>query len=199
MEQGPLDRGRRMGIAGFIVRSITAGLLAGAAETAPASESVGDIVNYREYSERLSSSGQPTASQFPAVGEAGFERVVFLAYTDHEESVPHEDRIVSELGIDYVQIPVDWEAPSSSDFNAFAGVMQRGPGKKTLVHCQVNFRASAFSFLYRVLFEDADMAQAKADLDSVWVPNDTWRRFIFDVLEENGRSPHCDACLWSGG
>jgi len=187
-----------MSIAKLIVRIITVGWLTAAAGTA-AAESPGDIVNYREYSRWLSSSGQPTAAQFSAVKEAGFERVVFLAYTDHDESVPHEDRIVSELGLDYVQIPVDWEAPSNSDFNAFAGVMQRGPNKKTLVHCQVNFRASAFSFLYRVLFEDVDMAEAKADLDSVWVPNDSWRRFIFDVLEENGRSPHCDACLWGGG
>ena len=43
------------------------------------------------------------------------------------------------------------------------------------------------------------MAEAKEDLDSVWVPNDTWRRFIFEILEENGRSPHCDACLWDSG
>ena len=157
------------------------------------------IINYREYSASLASSGQPTRSQFPALREAGFERVVFLAFTDHDESVPNEDRIVTGLGMDYVQIPIDWEAPSRSDFRAFAGVMRQEPQKKTLVHCQVNFRASSFSFLYRVLYQEVDMAEAKDDLDSVWVPNDTWRRFIFDVLEENGRSPHCDACLWDSG
>ncbi len=181
------------------VRIITIGWLAAAAGTAGGAEMPRDIVNYREYSPSLSSSGQPTAAQFPALMEAGFERVVFLAFTDHEESVAGEDRIVSGLGMDYIQIPVDWEAPSISDFDAFAGVMRQGPRKKTLVHCQVNFRASSFSFLYRVLFENVDMGQAKDDLDSVWVPNDTWRRFIFDVLEENGRSPYCDSCLWSGG
>jgi protein tyrosine phosphatase (PTP) superfamily phosphohydrolase (DUF442 family) len=178
---------------------MTAAWLTVAACTAAAAEPLGSIVNYREYSDWLSSSGQPTASQLPVVKEAGFERVVFLAFTDHDESVPNEDRIVSEFGVDYIQIPVDWEAPASSDFNAFAGVMRQGPRKKTLVHCQVNFRASAFSFLYRVLFENVDMAEAKDDLDSVWVPNDTWRRFIFAVLEEHGRSPDCDSCLWSSG
>ena len=46
------------------------------------------IINFREYSASLASSGQPTGSQFPALREAGFERVIFLAFTDHEESVP---------------------------------------------------------------------------------------------------------------
>ena len=120
-------RGGQMGIAHLIVRVITAAWLTAVTGTTAAADSLDGIVNYREYSERLSSSGQPTASQFPAVGEAGFERVVFLAFTDHEESVPHEDRIVSELGIDYVQIPVDWEAPSISDSNTSAWSSFRPP------------------------------------------------------------------------
>jgi hypothetical protein len=78
----------------------------------------------------------------------------------------------------------------------FAGLMQRAPENRTLVHCQVNFRASAFSFLYRVLYEDIPVAEAKEDMNSVWVPNATWRQLIFDVLEENGVSPDCENCLW---
>jgi protein tyrosine phosphatase (PTP) superfamily phosphohydrolase (DUF442 family) len=157
------------------------------------------IVNYRQYSPLLSSSGQPTAAQLAALREAGFERIVFLAFSDHDESLANEDRIVSELGMEYVHIPVDWDAPARSDFYTFASVMKQERRPRTLVHCQVNFRASSFSFLYRVLYEDVDMAQAKDDLDSVWVPNDTWRQFIFDILEESGRSPDCDACLWGAG
>jgi protein tyrosine phosphatase (PTP) superfamily phosphohydrolase (DUF442 family) len=155
-----------------------------------------DIVNYQEYSATLSSSGQPDADQLESLGEAGFERVVFLAFSDHDDSVPNEDRIVKDLGMDYVHIPVEWDAPSRSDFYAFAGAMQREPDKKTVIHCQVNFRASAFSFLYRVLYEGVPMDQAKEDMNTVWVPNDTWRGLIFNTFEENGVSPHCETCLW---
>ncbi len=157
---------------------------------------IGDIVNYRQYSGTLSSSGQPTRAQLEAVADGGFERVVFLAFSDHDESLASEDRLVKGLGMEYAQIPVDWDAPRSSDFYMFAGLMQREPEKKTLVHCQVNFRASTFSFLYRVLYQDVPIDVAKDDLNSVWIPNGTWRKFIFDVLEENGRSPDCDSCLW---
>ena len=157
---------------------------------------VEDIVNYRAYSAALSSSGQPSAAQLESVAEAGFKRVVFLAFSDHSESLANEDRLVKSLGMEYAHIPVDWDAPRASDFYMFAGLMGRGPGKKTLVHCQVNFRASTFSFLYRVLYEDVPLGVAKEDLNSVWVPNAAWRKLIFDVLEENGRSPDCDTCLW---
>jgi protein tyrosine phosphatase (PTP) superfamily phosphohydrolase (DUF442 family) len=161
-----------------------------------AADDLSEIVNFREYSDLLSSSGQPSAEQLQAVSNAGFERVVFLAFSDHEHSLQHEDRIVKKLGMEYAQIPIDWEAPQKSDFYMFAGLMQRAPENRTLVHCQVNFRASAFSFLYRVLYEDIPVAEAKEDMNSVWVPNATWRQLIFDVLEENGVSPDCENCLW---
>ncbi len=161
-----------------------------------AAPGVDDIVNYREYSATLSSSGQPTEDQLESLAKAGFERVVFLAFSDHDESLAGEDRLVKGLAMEYAQIPVDWEAPSVSDFKMFAGLMGREPAGKTLVHCQVNFRASTFSFLYRVLFQDVPLDVAKEDLNTVWVPNGTWREFIFAVLEEYGRSPECDSCLW---
>ena len=157
---------------------------------------VEDIVNYREYSAQLSSAGQPTADQLAAVGRAGFERVVYLAFSDNEHSLPNQDRLVKELGMEYVHIPVDWDAPSKSDFYLFAGALQRAPAAKTLVHCQANFRATAFSFLYQVLYLDVPITEAKDAMNSVWVPNATWRNLIFEVLEDNGIDPDCDGCLW---
>lgn len=171
-------------------------LIGGGPRQTSASGELNKIINYREYSDLLASSGQPNQQQLQEIKDAGFERIVFLAFSDHEESLPNEDRIVKELGMDYVHIPIEWEAPTISDFRAFAAAMNSAPDRKTLVHCQVNFRASAFSFLYRVLYGDVPIDQAKDALDSVWVPNRTWRNLMFRVLEENGVSPHCDACLW---
>ena len=90
-----------------------------------------EIVNYRQYSADLSSSGQPSKSQLRAVRTAGFERIVFLAFSDHDESIGNEDRIVRDLGMEYVHIPVDWESPAPSDFRTFAGAMQSAPNNST--------------------------------------------------------------------
>jgi hypothetical protein len=104
---------------------------------------------------------------------------------------------VKELGMDYVQVPVIWDAPTMADFYAFAGAMQREPDKKTLLHCQANYRASAFAFLYRVLYQGVTVAEAKADMNSIWTPNETWRNLIFTVLADNDISPDCEDCDWT--
>jgi len=156
-----------------------------------------DISNFREYSPLFASSGQPTEDQLQLVKNAGYERVVYIAFSNGRTAIANEDQIVKELGMEYVHIPVIWDNPAPADFYAFADIMQRYPDKKSLLHCQVNFRASAFSFLYRVLHQDVDVASAKEDMNSVWQPNETWRDFVFAVLEENGKSADCEGCDWT--
>ena len=175
------------------VLAIIAVMLPAMAATAELSE----IRNYKEYSATFSSAGQPSKEQLEAVKEAGFERVAYIAFSNSRGAIADEDAIVKELGMDYVQVPVIWDAPTMADFYAFAGAMQREPDKKTLLHCQANYRASAFAFLYRVLFEDVPVAQAKADMNTIWQPNDTWRNLIFEVLADNDISPDCEGCDWA--
>lgn len=178
--------------------SLRVGLIAAFCGAALAVEAQGldDISNYREYSPRFASSGQPAPEQFEFVKNAGFERIIYIAFSTDGAALANEDKIVRDLGLDYIHVPVVWNNPTSSDFGAFASVMQREPEKKTLLHCQVNFRASAFSFLYRVIYEGVSVAEAKDDMNSVWQPNDVWREFIFETLAAHDISPNCDGCNW---
>ena len=153
-----------------------------------------DIINYIAYSDVLASSGQPTAAQFQVQAEAGVQRVVYLAFTDHETSLANEDRVVRALGMAFVQVPVVWVNPTVEDFRLFAAVMAQGGDHKTLVHCQVNWRASSFSFLYRVIHDKVPMDDAVVDLTSIWTPTEPWRQFIVDVLDAHGLAPDCELC-----
>ncbi len=170
-------------------------LMVFAAVSLAASE-VQEIDNYRQYSPTFSSSGQPSAEQLKAVSEAGFRRVVYLAFTDNKSAIKAEDRVVKSLGMDYLQIPVDFDRPTIDDFEDFAAVLNRDKSIRTLLHCQVNLRASSFSFLYRVIYDDVPMALAKSDLDGIWQPDKVWYRFIVDVLARHGLSHECDGCDW---
>ena len=162
----------------------------------PASE-LAEITNFRQYSETFASAGQPTREQFELIRDQGFERVVYIAFTNNTNALPDEDQIVKGLGMEYMQVPVDFSNPLPSEFYAFADSMQRNTGKKTLLHCQVNARATAFSFLYRVIYEDVPVAEAKADMNTVWTPNEVWRDFIFEVLAQNDVDPDCPGCDWT--
>lgn len=160
-------------------------------------DSLEKILNYREYSDYFSSAGQPSQKQLELLKEEGFERVVYIAFVNSEGAIPDEDQVVKELGMSYAQVPVIWEAPKKADFDAFAAVMQSAPEKKTFLHCQANYRASAFAFLYRVLYLDVPIAEAKSDMNTIWKPDGVWRDLIFEVLEDSGISPQCEGCDWN--
>jgi len=163
----------------------------------PTDPTLADITNFRQYSATFASSGQPTKDQFSAIAENGFERIVYIAFTNNANALPDADQVVKGLGMEYMHIPVTWDNPLPSDFYAFADSLRRDTDKKTLLHCQVNARATAFSFLYRVIYEGVSIAKAKADMNTVWQPNETWRDFIFAVLAENGMSSECEECDWT--
>ena len=155
------------------------------------------IKNYREYSPLFSSAGQPGRDQFELLKNEGFERVIYIAFANSKGAIADEDQVVRELGMLYAQVPVIWDAPTKADFDAFAAVMQSAPEMKTLLHCQANYRATAFAFLYRVLYLNVPLAKAKSDMNTIWQPDGVWRELIFEVLEENGNSPQCEGCDWS--
>ena len=155
------------------------------------------ITNFRQYSDSFASAGQPTREQFQALKDEGFERIVYIAFTNNPNALADEDQVVKGLGMEYMHVPVDFSNPLPDDFYAFADSMERNTDKKTLLHCQVNARATAFSFLYRVIYQDVPLAEAKADMNTVWQPNEVWRDFVFEVLARHDIDPQCDSCDWT--
>ena len=142
------------------------------------------LLNEIQYSPYLTTAGQPAEEQFRALAEAGFQRVIFLAFNDHKNALKNEDLIARTAGLEFVHIPVAWDAPTTDDFDTFAAVMRAT--EKTLVHCEVNFRASVFGFLYQVIYLGTPVEEAWALLTRIWIPNETWETFIVSVLAERG-------------
>ncbi|MEM7613347.1 MAG: protein tyrosine phosphatase family protein [Pseudomonadota bacterium] len=171
-------------------------LLVAFLSAAPAADAE-EIINFSAFSPTFASSGQPTEAQLVTLRDNGLQRVVYIAYSDHERSLPNADRLAKQLGLEYIHIPVEWNSPTRSDFELFAAVMQQDADKSTLLHCQMNYRASAFAMLYRVLYQDVPLAQAKADMNTVWTPNETWTNLVLTVLKANGVNPNCEGCDWT--
>ncbi len=162
-----------------------------------AAEDVSEILNFRQYSPLFASAGQPTPEQLSLLKPAGFEQVIYIALSNSRDAVADEDVLIKNAGMDYIHIPVIYDAPTTTDFYVFASVMQRDPDRKTLLHCAANYRASAFAMLYRVLYQGVSLAEAKADMNAVWTPNEDWRQLIFEVLAEHDIAPDCAGCDWT--
>ena len=142
------------------------------------------LLNEIQYSPNLTTTGQPSEEQIRALAEAGFQRVIFLAFNDHKNALKNEDRLARTAGLEFVHVPVAWDAPTTDDFDTFAAVMRAT--EKTLVHCEVNFRASVFGFLYQVIYLGTPAEEAWALLTRIWIPNQTGETFIATALADKG-------------
>ncbi|MDB6109466.1 MAG: Beta-lactamase hydrolase-family protein [Pedosphaera sp.] len=149
-------------------------------------EMLAKIYSFRAISDRLGTAGQPTEDQFRMIREAGFEAMINLALPTSDNALANEGGIVTGLGMSYVHIPVNFEAPSAQDFRAFCRVMAAFDDRPVFVHCAANMRVSAFLFLYRVLCERVSVPEAERDLHAIWEPDEIWSRFIEECLKTPG-------------
>ena len=146
-----------------------------------------DISNFLQLSNRVATAGQPTITQYEAIAAAKYQVVINLALNDSPSALIDEYAIAVNLGLEYIQIPVIWTAPTLADFQIFMNIMAKYSERKIFVHCAANKRVSAFMSLYRQLAEGLDKSTADQDLIKIWIPNPIWQEFINSTSLEYSR------------
>ena len=143
---------------------------------------VESILNWHPINEQLYTAGQPEPAHLAALKAKGIQTIVSLA-TPSDANL-HEANRAAELGMSYVSIPFGDDGPTPDDVEWFNAVMQAQEGKTVLVHCNTNRRASAFTFLYRVLVEGVDPEVAIKDVEAIFDPSQsaTWSRLIDQMV-----------------
>lgn len=130
----------------------------------------------------LRTSGQPSEVDLRAIADLGFGTVVNLALPTSSNALAGEAEIVTNLGMNYFHIPVEWQAPSQANLVDFFRLMDAFRETPLWVHCALNMRVSAFVYLYRRLrLSEAD-ADARRIMDLVWKPDAVWSAFIAEAL-----------------
>ena len=138
------------------------------------------IYNYRRVDESCITGGQPDTDQLKVAATEGFKTIINLATINPRYSLEDEAGLVESLGMAYHHIPVEWEAPTESDFAAFEALMARLPEGKTLIHCAANFRVTAFYSLYALKHLGWTEVQADQFRASIWEGSDypIWEKYI---------------------
>lgn len=147
------------------------------------------IKNFQFIHERLFSSGQPTAEELKQIKEYGIGTVINLAESDAEHALPHEDKICLDVGLNYIQLPISWETPSSDQCLLLLDLVNHLlESQMVWIHCSNNNHVSSLMYLYRQYFMDVDIATAQDFLHDIWKPNETWTGLIHAVsLQLQGR------------
>ena len=125
------------------------------------------VLNYHRINAQLITAGQISPIHAAQLRDAGVDVVINLSVADPERNQDEAFAIAAQ-GIAYFNIPVVWDVPSDADLDLFLNLMDATKGKHVLVHCFANYRASAFTYLHRVLRGGVDPQVARKDMETVW-------------------------------
>lgn len=142
------------------------------------SSSPESIRNYCRLDDRVTTGGQPTETQLAALAASGVRTVINLALPTSTYALPDERAVVTSLGMEYVAIPVVFEAPAAADFERFCIELAARRGQCLFIHCALNCRVSAFVALRRALHEGWSREAAWAEMRKIWEPDEVWCGFL---------------------
>ena len=141
----------------------------------------GPVMNYHRIDDRLVTGGHLVGDGLADLKAQGVTVVIDLR---DEPPSGQKEKYAAE-GIEWINVPVVWRSPKSTDFEEFRAAMSAHEDDHVLVQCAANYRASAMTYLYRVVADGVSEEDASSDLLAVWNPeeNKVWRQFIDAVKE----------------
>ena len=146
-----------------------------------------DIYNFLVLSETLFTGGMPKEEQLTDAARQGVEVVINLAPHDVPDALPNEAELATSMGMNYINIPVNWNTPTKDGLDRFMDAMDENRDKKILVHCEANFRATAFVSMYRILRQGWKTDDALQVMHRIWDEDayPVWKMFIEDTLKRS--------------
>ena len=140
--------------------------------------SLEEIRNYIRLTPEIGTAGQPRREQFDTIARAGFCAVINLAMPDHPDSLADEGSLVAGLGMTYCHLPVPFDAPRPSHLRKFVALLQAHSGDPVFVHCIMNYRVSAFMYLYLTLVEGRPESAARSPILDRWQVEPQWQALM---------------------
>ncbi|RYZ94426.1 MAG: hypothetical protein EOO68_20270 [Moraxellaceae bacterium] len=146
---------------------------------------IGEILHCQKIHDHLYSSGQPTPAQLALLAQAGVSTIINLALTDASNSLMnqsiHEDRVVLELGMNYIHLPLLWERPCATQAFLAIKLIHHLQDQLIWVHCAKNWRVASLMSLYRRFYMQMPPEQVEELLHEIWQPDETWTGLMHAV------------------
>ncbi|MFN5995858.1 MAG: protein tyrosine phosphatase family protein [Paracoccaceae bacterium] len=137
-----------------------------------------EVLNWRRLNSRITLSGQPTEAQLSKIKDMGVTQIINLGPHTNKGALPDEAGTVTDLGMVYVYIPVDFENPTDEDFDKFSEAIERADGQTIHVHCIYNARVTAFFYRYAKMGKGGSESDVFAMMDGIWRPGGVWATFV---------------------
>jgi len=141
-------------------------------------KSLESIRNYVALTPTIATAGQPLREQFPLIAAAGFGCVINLALPQHPDSPADEGALVTGLGMSYCHLPVPFDAPEPLHLQRFCALLEAQREQRLFVHCIMNYRVSAFMYLYLKHVEGRAESDARSPILDRWQIEPQWQAML---------------------
>lgn len=139
-----------------------------------------NIFSWLRLDDRLTTSGQPSEDQLHQLAALGVRHIINLGLHSHERALPDEAASVQTLGLNYIHIPVAFDAPTEGDYQQFVAAMHSIGDDPVHIHCIMNARVSAFLYRYCRDYLAVSERAARHAMAQIWTPGGVWASFIGD-------------------
>jgi len=132
----------------------------------------------------LMTSALPSEGDFSSMAESGYEMVISLCEPTDSVTLVNEDALVTDAGMRYMHLAVDFDAPSVEDYELLRDILNVTMHQRVWLHCTKNYRVSAMMYLYSVIDRGVDREMARMSLESIWQPTEPWESMITQALDK---------------
>jgi len=143
-----------------------------------------NILNYIKINENISTSGQPTQEQFELISKCGYEVVINLALHDASNAIEDENKVVANLKMAYLHIPVIFDNPTPEQLKLFLDILSANKNRKVWVHCALNYRVSAFMYVFHKYYLKTPFDEIDLSLLEQWQPGKEWQDILKVKIED---------------
>lgn len=163
----------------FSKRALLLGLILPLCVSAYGQNSIRKLKNYVPISEKLHTCGQITGESLDVLKKEGVKAIISVN-AEEFGAIENLKRQAQGQGISFVNVPVSWEKPTIASLEDFFEAMDKYKEVELLVHCQLNWRASAFVYLYRTIRLKEPKKEAAKALKKIWNPEkyEAWDAFF---------------------
>ncbi len=141
-------------------------------------QNMNTIRNFVQLTTNYGTAGQPNEIQFKIIASNQYQHVINLAMPDHPNSIPHEGSLVTSLGMNYVHIPVPFDAPKPKHVKDFCNILSALSTQKVFIHCIMNYRVSAFMYHYFNKVENMKTQKAMSPIFDIWELDPIWQQVM---------------------
>jgi uncharacterized protein (TIGR01244 family) len=159
---------------------------AAAASQEPAKDA-SSIKNFLRVDKQICTGGQPTMAELEKLKQEGVRAIINLRRPS-EYNAEEEAAKARELGLRYINIPVDSSDPKDAQVEEFLKATDDPANRPAFIHCHSANRVGAFWMIRRVLRDGWPVEKAEEEAKKIGMRNPQPHEFALDYIRRHPKS-----------